>query len=212
MLRVLLVDLDETLYPPECGLLPAADRRISEFIARRLSLPFEEADALRRRLWIDYGTTARGLSVEYAIAPEDMCAEALESTDVGAYLRPAPALAAELRSLGLRLVLFTNGTRTYALKVLAALGLEGVFEEILDIHFLAWEGKPSRAAFDRALGYLGLDASEVALVDDNPPNLAVAREMGILAIAVGPDPAAVGDLHLATIHALAPELRRRGLL
>ena len=113
---------------------------------------------------------------------------------------------------------FTNSTRAYAEKVLEALGLDAVFEAILDIHFLAWEGKPSHAAFDLALAFLGLDPAEVALVDDNPPNLAAARELGMLAIAVGPEAAAAGDfaqeghLALTDIHDLGPELRRRGLV
>jgi putative hydrolase of the HAD superfamily len=211
-LSAILIDLDDTLYPPECGLLGAGDRRIAEFISRRLGLDLEEADALRRRLWRAYGTTARGLAVEHGIPAEEMCAEALESMDMASYLRPDPKLAEELRGLGVRLVLFTNSTRAYAEKVLEALGLRGVFEAILDIHFLAWEGKPSPKAFVQAMEFLGLDPSEVAVVDDNPPNLLAARQLGMTAVAVGPDAAEAGDIAIPGVHGLGPALRRHGLL
>jgi len=211
-LRAILVDCDNTIYPPETRFLEAGDQRIAEFIAGRLNLPLEQADALRVRLWRDYGTTARGLAVEFGISPEEMCREALESLDFDRLLAPDPELAKELRSLGLPLYLFTNSTETYARRVLSALGLADVFVGIFAIAFLGWEGKPNRAAFRRVEEALGPGPGRLALADDNPQNLAVARELGWLTIAVGREAADAGDLAIPRLHDLGRALRRAGWL
>lgn len=211
-LSAVLVDCDNTVYPPETGLLSAGDRRIAEFIARRLDLPFADADALRARLWRGYGTTARGLAVEYGIAPEEMCREALESLDFRALLAPDPALAAQLAAVGLPLYVFTNSTEVYARRVLEALGLAHVFTGIFAIGFLGWEGKPNPVAYARVEEALGLAPTELALADDNPGNLRVARELGWFAVAVGEEAAGAGDAEIATLHDLAGALEAAGRL
>ncbi|MCX7598735.1 MAG: pyrimidine 5'-nucleotidase [Armatimonadetes bacterium] len=211
-LRAILVDCDNTLYPPETRFLEAGDRRICEFIARRLNLPLDQADALRLRLWREYGTTARGLAEEFGISPEEMCREALESLDFEGLLEPDPELARELRSLGVPLYVFSNSTEAYVLRVLAARGLTGVFAGIFGIAFLGWEGKPSRAAFERVERALPGGCGRLALADDNPQNLMVARRLGWLAVAVGTDAAEAGDLVIPRLHDLGRALRRAGWL
>lgn len=211
-LRAILVDCDNTIYPPEARLLEVGDRRICEFIARRLNLPVDEADAVRIRLWREYGTTARGLAEEFGISPEEMCREALENIDFEGLLDPDPELAQELRNLGVPLYLFTNSTETYARRVLAALGLSEVFAGVFAIAFLGWEGKPSRAAFERVEKALPPGPGRLALADDNPQNLRVARELGWLAVAVGPEAVSAGDLAIQRLHDLGPALRSAGWL
>lgn len=211
-LRAILVDCDNTIYPPETRFLEAGDRRICEFIAGRLGLPLDEADALRVRLWREYGTTARGLAEEFGISPEEMCREALENLDFEGLLDPDPELARELRNLGLPLYLFTNSTETYARRVLAAIGLSDVFAGVFAIAFLGWEGKPSRAAFERVEQALPPGPGRLALADDNPRNLAVARELGWLAVAVGVEAAHAGDLSIPRLHDIGRALRGAGWL
>ena len=69
--RVILFDLDNTLYPPECGLLQHLDDRINEFVSGFLSVSLEEAKALRRRYIRQYGTTLHGLKAEHGLPPAD---------------------------------------------------------------------------------------------------------------------------------------------
>lgn len=203
--RAVLIDLDNTLYPPECGLLAAGDARITRFIQGRLGLTWAEADELRRRLWREYGTTARGLAVEYGIAEVEMCREALESMEPAEFLRPDPSLCEALSQIPVPLYLFTNSTRRYAEKIMEALGVADLFARIFDIEFMRWEGKPNSQAFARVLGALELPARAVVLVDDHPANLAAAQAIGMWAVAVGCDGPA--DWHIGRVQELSAALR-----
>ncbi len=209
-LNAILIDLDNTLYPPECGLLAAGDERITAFLQKRLGLPRKEADAERQRLWRSYGTTARGLAVEYGIPEEEMCREALETMDPTKLLRPDPELPKALEALGVPVYLFTNATRVYAERVLGALGVAEAFAGIFDIAFLGWEGKPKPQAFRRVLETIGYEAETLALADDHPPNLQVARELGMVTVAVGVDCPA--NYRIAGIKDLPIVLHAAGLL
>jgi len=46
--RVWIFDLDNTLYPAECNLFEQVDRRMGEFIADFLDVPYEEARYLQK--------------------------------------------------------------------------------------------------------------------------------------------------------------------
>ncbi len=71
-LRIALYDLDNTLYPYSTGLMQAIDSRIASFVQERLHLSLEEAAALRRSYFEQYGTTLRGLQQHHtSIDAED---------------------------------------------------------------------------------------------------------------------------------------------
>ena len=209
-LRALLLDLDNTLYPPRAGLLAEADRRITEFIHRRLGLPWDQADRLRVDLWRRYGTTARGLAEEYGIPEDELAREALAAVEAEKYVAPDPALTAALQQIPIPLYVFTNAPRAYTLRALQALGIQHLFTDIFDIEFLGWHGKPSEAAFRKVLRVLALPPNLVALADDNPDNLAQAHRLGMVTVAVHTDGAA--DVVVADIRRLPEALRRAQLI
>ncbi len=209
-LKALLIDLDNTLYPPRAGLLAEADRRITQFIVRRLGMPWDEADRLRLELWRRYGTTARGLAVEYGIPEDELARDALADVDAERYVQADPELAAALQEIGLPLYVFTNAPRAYAQRALEALGVKHLFVDVFDIEFLGWEGKPSESAFRKVLRVLALPPEVVGLADDNPDNLRRAKELGMVAIAVHTDGDA--DVVVADIRDIARVLREAGLV
>src|SRR5580700_4026023 len=65
-----IFDLDNTLYPASCNLFVEAEARMAAFIVAELKLELEAAHALRRRFFLDHGTTLRGLMLEHDIPPE----------------------------------------------------------------------------------------------------------------------------------------------
>src|ERR687885_2675398 len=69
MINYVLFDLDETLYPSANGLMQAIGNRMREWIVSNLALSPDEAHALQKKYWHQYGTTLRGLYVERQIDP-----------------------------------------------------------------------------------------------------------------------------------------------
>lgn len=185
ILSALLFDLDETLYPPETGLLAAGDRLITEYLARRLNLSLEEADAERRRLWRQYGTTARGAEMEYGIPQKELYQHSVEALDPRQYLAPDEALAQMLQSLPAELYVITNSIASYAKRVLEALGIAPFFSRIFDIEALGWRPKPDPDAYQSVLQALQRPAAHVGLVEDFPWNLTPARALGMFTIYLG---------------------------
>src|SRR5207247_10719212 len=58
---LLLLDVDNTLYPPSRGVVERVDALINRYLVERVGIDAAVVDASRRRLWSDYGTTLHGL-------------------------------------------------------------------------------------------------------------------------------------------------------
>ena len=206
-LTAILFDLDQTLYAPETGLLQAGDCRITDYLARRLQMPPEQADAERRRLWRQYGTTARGAEIEYGIPQRELYIHSLEDLDPGEYLCRDEALERMLHGLPAELYVLTNSAASYAHRTLAALGIDHCFRRVFDIEALNWCPKPEHSAYRRVLDVLNRPAEEVAMVEDFPWNLVPAKELGMFTIFLGPEPAEA-DLWLTNLLELPAALAR----
>lgn len=206
--REWLFDLDNTLYPPETGLFGAVDARINEFLARHLGLDAPAADALRSRYHDEYGITLVGLMEEHGTEPHHYL-DFVHHVPVGDYLLPDPGLRALIGALPGRRSIFTNGSRRHALAVLAALDLEGLFEEIFDIVALGFRPKPDPATYRDVLARLDAPAAGTVLLDDLDRNLAPARDLGMRTVLVGgrrPSPAA--DFAIGSLRELPAILPR----
>jgi len=204
-----LFDLDNTLYPPETGLFGAVDARINEFLAVHLGLDAHASDALRRRYHDQYGITLVGLMEEHGTEPHHYL-DFVHQVPVGDYLLPDAGLRALVAGLPGRRSIFTNGSRRHALAVVAALGLDGLFEEIFDIVALGFRPKPDPATYRAVLERLRVEPPRAILLDDLERNLAPARALGVCTVLVGargPSPGA--DFAIGTIRelpAILPQL------
>lgn len=187
------VDLDDTLYPPSCGIWAMIRERMTRYMADELHIPAEKINDLRRSYYETYGTTMRGLMANYQIDPEEYLAY-VHDVPVEEVLHPDPELRQVLQSFPQRKVIFTNADDRHSRRVLAALRLDGCFEQIIDIHRIAPSCKPQPAAFHNALRIAGEDDPAACLfLDDSTRNIATAREIGFATILVGlgePNPAA----------------------
>ncbi len=61
MIRHILFDLDNTLYPPQAGLMAAIDRRIARYFARELGLRLPQAQQLQAEYCWQYGSCTEGV-------------------------------------------------------------------------------------------------------------------------------------------------------
>ncbi len=179
-----LVDLDDTVYPREAGVMQRVSRRIDEFMLLRLGLDEARVHELRRGYYERYGTSMRGLQLDFGINPEDYL-NYVHDISVDGLLGPNRQLKRVLAKLPWRKVIFTNASFEHAQRVLDALGVSGSFERIIDVRATGYIGKPEPLAFRRALVSLGLEASDCVVLDDSLANLRTAGELGMITVWVG---------------------------
>jgi putative hydrolase of the HAD superfamily len=177
-------DLDNTLYPPEARLFDQIEVRMTDWVMEALKVDRAEADRLRRHYWQSYGTTLAGLMAEHGVDPGPYLTHVHE-IDLGR-LEPDVTLARRIRRLPGRKVVYTNGSAPYAQRVLAARGLDGLFDAVYGVEHAGFRPKPERAAFETVFAADGLDAARAAMFEDDARNLAAPHAMGMRTVHVAP--------------------------
>jgi len=162
----ILFDLDETLYPASSGLLKEVGRRMTEYVSGFLEVDPEKALFLRRELTRKYGTTLKGLLVEYGLGNADEYLEYCHPAPVDKYLSRDPELAQVLTALALPKSILTNSPLEHAERVLDYLQVRNCFEHIFDIRFNNLSGKPDPEIYRKTLNVLKRDPEEVLFIDD----------------------------------------------
>ncbi|MEI6557556.1 MAG: pyrimidine 5'-nucleotidase [Rhodospirillaceae bacterium] len=185
--EVWLFDLDNTLYPASCDLFPLIERRMGAFIAERFGVSLEEARRRQKRFFRDYGTTLRGLMVEYGVEPQ-LFLDYVHAIDLGS-VAPSPALARGLTALPGRKLIFTNASRDHAERVMARLGVTGLFEAVYDIADAGYRPKPDPAPYAGLLARHGVDPARACMLDDMARNLVPAAGLGMITVWIRTDSA-----------------------
>jgi putative hydrolase of the HAD superfamily len=178
-------DLDNTLYPASCSLFPQIDVRMRQFIAETLHLALDEAFALQKRYYHQYGTTLRGLMLVHGMEPSAFLAY-VHDIDCGV-LSPAPRLEAALARLPGRKLIFTNGSERHAVNVLERLGLSAHFEGIFDIRAADYLPKPNAESYALMAKRHAIAPKRAAMFEDIPRNLLPAAEAGMTTVWVRED-------------------------
>lgn len=183
--KLLLFDLDDTLYPPTTGLWDEIGNRIDEFIFERLNMPREEISTFRNELYLKYGTTLRGLQILHNIDPHQYL-DFVHQVPLEQYLQADPALRGALKQIPIPKWIFTNADRQHARRVTSLLGVEDCFDQVVDILDVAPYCKPMPEAYLKALEIMNIrDASKVILFEDTRKNILAARELGFYTVQVG---------------------------
>ena len=177
-LPMVLFDLDNTLYPPESGVMPEMNRRMSLFVAEYLGVSVEEARDLRQGKPEVFGTTLQWLRVCHSLHDPTPYIDAVHPADMHNWVSANPDLRRFLEHLPADYVLFTNSPLEHADRTLRALGIRDLFPRIWDLRRMGYRGKPDRIAYERILGDLGLHPRDALLVDDNLANLEAFTRMG----------------------------------
>ena len=98
--------------------------------------------------------------------------------NIDKYVQKNVALKPMLKSLPFPVSIFTNSPLEHAERVLNRLGVIDCFENIFDIRFSKFLGKPVPSAFDRVLDEIGKQSEDVLFIDDVPSYLRAFQEMG----------------------------------
>lgn len=203
-IQCFLIDLDDTLYPQHNGLWEMIGGRINQFMIEEMHFPAEDVPALRQRLWEHYGTTLRGLQVEYSV-DMDAYLSYVHDVPIEEILMPDEKLNSLLHELPQRKVIFTNAHAAHAQRVMHHLGVAHHFDTVVDIYMMAPFCKPQVAAFHKALELIDEKPENCLLVDDNPKNLTAAQALGLATVSVGAH-SHDSSPHISAIHELSKVL------
>jgi putative hydrolase of the HAD superfamily len=179
-------DLDNTLYPPDSGIWPKIDERITLFLVDLFGLDCQSARALHQHYYLRHGTTLRGL-VEDNPDQAERFLEFVHDID-RSVLKPDLILAREVGRLPGRKLIFTNGSRDHAILTARQLGLDGLFEDAFDIMAARWTPKPAEAAYEAFFERYSVDPRYCAMFEDVAKNLAVPRSRGMTTVLVTAKP------------------------
>ncbi|MBD3678287.1 MAG: pyrimidine 5'-nucleotidase [Rhodobacteraceae bacterium] len=191
--RAWVFDLDNTLYPPEARLFDQIEVRMTDWVMRILSVDRGTADQLRRDYWARYGTTLAGLMAEHDVDPAPYLTDVHEISL--AHLDEDRALCAHITALPGRKIVYTNGSRPYAERVLEARGLIGAFDAVYGVEHAGFRPKPEAQAFETIFAQDGIDPAKAAMFEDDPRNLAAPHQMGMRTVHVAPQPTPAPHIH-----------------
>ncbi|TPE62487.1 pyrimidine 5'-nucleotidase [Sandaracinobacter neustonicus] len=173
-----LFDMDNSLYQASANLFAQIDRKMEAYVGELLGLGREEARLLQKRYFHEHGTTLKGLMLSHGVDPYHFLA-AVHDIDTSV-LDVNPRLHASLMRLPGRRIVFTNGDRPYAERVLTALGILDCFEDIHDIHAMDYHPKPDPRAYSGLCAAHGVDPARAFFVDDMAHNLKPAHALGMV--------------------------------
>lgn len=175
-----IFDLDLTLYGPEANIMAQVRDRIALFVEKHFNIGADEAHKIRHAYWKKYGTTLGGLMAEHKVDPNGYL-DFVHDVDMD-LLRPDADLRRQIISLPGRKLIFTNADAPYAERVLAARGLDNLFEDIFDIHRMQHVPKPAVESYDNLCAQLDINPARALFVEDSAHNLVPARVLGMTTI------------------------------
>lgn len=176
-------DMDNTLYPAECGLMRRVQDRINAFFVRAVGLEAAAARELQLKYLRDHGTSLNGLMLNHRVDAHAFLDD-VHRVDLDC-LTPDPALRDGLARLPGRRLVFTNGAAAHAERVLDALEIADLFDDVFHIEASDLIPKPDPRAFSRLIERHGVDPRRAAFFEDTERNLKPAAEIGMATVLVG---------------------------
>jgi putative hydrolase of the HAD superfamily len=175
-------DLDNTLYPAECDLFAQVDRRMGEYVARFLGVPYVYARHLQKSYYRQFGTTLSGLMQVHRMDPRPFL-DYVHDIDLTP-VKESPGLAAAIDKLPGRKLIFTNGSHRHAERVAAKLGVLHLFDGIHDIVACDYVPKPHAPAYQAFVKAHGFAPASAAMFEDMPHNLEQPHALGMTTVLV----------------------------
>ncbi len=178
--EVWLFDLDNTLYSAECRLFDQIHIRMRKFLMDYFKVGEEEATRIRRKYFLEHGTTLSGLIANHDMDPAGFL-DYVHDIDLSP-VKPNPALDAALGRLPGRKLIFTNADTGHAENVMARLGVAHHFEAIFDIIDADYICKPNPVPYAQIVADYGVPAKAAVMLDDMSVNLEPAAALGMTTV------------------------------
>jgi pyrimidine 5'-nucleotidase len=196
--RYIFLDLDDTLYPKSSNINVCVRDRIAQYLSEILHI--ENADEKSMQLYLQHGTTLRGLIHEgydidqsafyHYVHTGFTIDDKIPRNDVQLLnllqkLKDSPTAQVQL-------ILFTNSDMGHATRITNHLGIKHMFDAFISFEDLGLTCKPHRVAFEIAMQTAGIDQEftqqkmgntsgkpiEIYFFDDNIANVRAAIDIG----------------------------------
>ena len=179
-----IFDLDNTLYRADSKLFAQIDARMTRYIADRLQVSDAEAHRLQHDYYERLGSTLSGLMSFHDVDPEHFLAD-VHDIDLTLIARDEALIGAVEKLPGKRLV-FTNGCRRHAERVIERVGLSHAIDTIWDIRAGGFTPKPDKRTYERLIASAGIAPRSAAMFEDMARNLAPAHALGMTTVWLNP--------------------------
>lgn len=190
MLRAVVFDLDDTLYPEHAYVL-SGFQAVATWAEEHLGILATQGLAELRQLFDDgvRGDTLNRWLESHELQPDNWVPQMVQIyREHHPYIEPYPEVPGLLQRLRprYRLGLVTDGYSEVQKRKLAALGLTSYFDVLIFSDEWGWEAwKPNSRPFEIALERLGIPGPEAVYVADNPTkDFLGARQVGMWTVRV----------------------------
>ena len=140
-------DLDNTLYSGKTRVFEQVDKKMSEYISKKLKIGVEEAKKIQKNYFYKYNTTLNGMIKNYGIDASEFL-NFVHDIDLS-FLKNDKALELELSKIKDKKIIFTNGPKTHAKNVTKKIGIDKLFDGIFDIVDSDFVPKPDIKAYKK---------------------------------------------------------------
>ncbi|HEY9162527.1 MAG TPA: pyrimidine 5'-nucleotidase [Desulfomonilia bacterium] len=206
-MKLILVDVDYTLYPKGTGPFRHVNQRIEDYVMSSLSMEREHVKLLRNDYIRNFGSTLGGMMRNHNTDPYDFIRN-VHDVPVEDILFEDEMLKEALSAISLPMIAFTNASRDYASRVLNALGVKEYFVDIFSIEDMDFIPKPLAAPYEKVVERYGCEPSEVIFVDDRADNVETAQSLGMHGILLGIDPGVDAEMYIQNIYELPDAVER----
>jgi putative hydrolase of the HAD superfamily len=179
-------DLDNTLYSPNCGMFDYLNNRINFYMLDRLNVDYDDVNYLRKKYYREYGSTFIGLINHFNINPEEFL-RYVHGIDVNLFIKKDNEFKDFLTCLPGRKIIITNSPLFYARNVVNTLGLDSIIENIYDIEFMDYLGKPHIYSINKILNNFSNDKKNIFFIDDTIENIISAKYIGLVTLYLDKD-------------------------
>lgn len=182
--KVLVFDIDNTIYPKGSGLYEDILERIDLFLQKRLGITREEASKLRHVYYLKYGTTLMGIKTEQPHIDFEDYIKFVYVHDPKDFIKNDDKLVKTLSRVKNKKIIFTDGPKEHALKVMNFLNITRFFDHISDLRSRNFLSKPTQDSFKKFFEEANIEPENAVFIEDSKKNLKAAKHLGMTTVLV----------------------------
>ena len=180
LIKYWLFDLDNTLYSAKTKVFDQVEKRMTQYVSNKLDVSMDKAKKIQKDYFYEYNTTLNGLIKNHKIDANEFL-EFVHDINID-FLKKDLKLSEELKKLGGKKMIFTNGPKKHALNITQKIGIDQHFVDIFDIIDSNFIPKPNMEPYKKLIEKHKIDPNLCVFVEDIARNLKPAYEMGMTTV------------------------------